>query len=322
MTNDRVKELLVGLKSIQVVESGDSKDVLAKPIAITIEPLISRIWLPTSVCTQMEQALGLKWNQTARLYFINEAQHEDFLTRNITFKFTLSDTNMSGEQIVINFPYEDLVLHAIYPLTDAPSRYLPIQRALIDSQIVLGRVFLQATYMTADYDRRKLNISQAMLEESSEKRLYIISPPPSISSKSVSDSPVQHKRGLSSGAIAGIIIGIASSFAILAVVRCIIRKRRSQRRLNEAVSENRAVTPPAEMEAGTARAIEKEAQEKWEVEGTGVPSELPPVPLTGELAGDNPAVEMEDSTIHELDGSQPKELKIPTEEREVISDKV
>jgi hypothetical protein len=300
MTNDTLRELSVGLQGITVSEglqSTISTQVMKTPLNLPIEPLISRIWLPTSVCQGLEKALGLNWNSTAQLYFITDEQHASLLSRNVTITFTISDPLSKAQTTEITFAYEDLALTATYPLTDHTGRYFPFQRAYRDEMIVLGRAFLQAAYMTADYDRNTLNISQANLDTNSEKRIYTIVPPVlSPPSNSTSNAPLltphaspsTSHSSIGPGGIAGIVSGVAVCIAALVVSAFFYRRRRTQT----------ASTPP-ELDSDTREEPEiselaaKGRGGTWELEDSHGVSEVSQTSPARELEGDAPPAELE-----------------------------
>jgi hypothetical protein len=309
MTKDRLRELSVGLQGISVSDgrkTESSVQILSQPMVLPIEPMISRIWLPITICQQFERVLGLTWNTTDQLYYVSDTQHEDFLSRNLTITFTLSDPSMQGNTTKITFDYADFVLFAKHPLTEHPGRYFPIQRAYVEDQIVLGRAFLQAAYLLADYDRQKLNISQANLDAMAEKRVFSSIPPSALQNTLVSP-PEHNSRGtLSTAAIAGICVAITSLIAILVLI-CLIRRRKQKQKapsIHEVPSDtHRAV----ELEGNSKMAVEKDQEERLEMEGSSAPLELSPVPLRTELSAvHSPISELDSSPTRTFDGEKEK----------------
>jgi hypothetical protein len=297
MSNDSLRELSVGLQNISVSEGSKadvSIQILKTPVSLPIEPLISRIWLPQVVCEGLEKALGLNWNASAQLYFISDEQHTSLLARNISITFSLSDASLKGPTTDITLAYADLALLAIYPLTDHPGRYFPIQRAYNDSQIVLGRAFLQATYVIADYDRMTVNISQANLDPNSAKRVRTITPPlapPPSDSKGQSGAPKSSKgRKLIPGTVVGIVVGSVLGTLALIVgavsAKHLLRKNRRKSALPVELSGGVQHEPKAELEA-------KGIGGRWEMDESREPLELSSVPVYRELEGDMAPVELE-----------------------------
>lgn len=306
MLNDSLRELSVGLQKISISEGSKfnaSTQILKKPVTLPLEPLISRIWLPQVVCEEFEKALGLSWNASAQLYFITDEQHASFLARNISITFSLSDASLEGPTTDITLAYSDLALLAIYPLTDHPGRYFPVQRAYIDNQIVLGRAFLQATYVIADYDRMTMNISQANLDANSEKRIYTIVPPPPPPPPDPKEHPntpngTQHRK-FASGVIAGIVIG-----CVLGTLALVVS---SIKGLSVLRSNNQKPAPSAELDGKMEHVPNVELEGggiggKWEVNACPEPVELSAIPIYRELEGDMALVEA-DATERGTDGN-------------------
>jgi hypothetical protein len=305
MMNDPLRELSVGLQGISISEGSKTDattQILKKPVSLPIEPLISRIWLPQAVCDEFEQVLGLNWNESAQLYFITDEQHTSLLARNISITFSLSDASLKGPTTDISFAYADLALQAIHPLTDHPGRYFPIQRSYIDNQIVLGRAFLQATYVIADYDRMTMNISQASLDANSEKRIYTIMPPlsPSTSSEVQPGAPnAPTTRNMSPGAVAGIVVGCVLGVLALVIgsitAAYLLRKNSGKPARGVELDGETQHTRRAELET-------KGFTEKWEMDGSVEPVELSPISVYRELEGDMAPVEL-DATEHGMNGA-------------------
>jgi hypothetical protein len=343
-TDDRLRELSVGVKDITFTDTINPNThapnrILEDPLVMPIDPYVSRIWLPKKVCDQFARSMNVTLDGVENLYYISEKQHSDFIARNTTFIFTLTDPLFQGAATEIKMPYELLALNAIYPLTKKPGRYLPIQVAVTPNTIVLGRAFLQAAYFIADYDRRTLNISQAKLDDVSESRVFII-PAPSNSTLNrgkAAGSESAKKKSLSAAAITGIVV----LSIVLVIILLLFFRRRSrqkqyaqqeqQRQLEEqrqaqqqrdlessngysaATPKGLArtgtgsgagdlVSPMAELNANGNMLVEKDDSARVEMDGTGTPMELSPLPLTSELTGDSPVLEMEGSPVSRRDG--------------------
>lgn len=307
MTNDTLRELSVGLHGIKISESSKtttptSTQILKSPINLPIEPLISRIWLPKTVCEELERALGLTWNDTALLYFITDKQHGAFIDRNITFTFTISDPLTPAQTTDIVFAYEDLALTATPPLIDHTARYFPFQRAYEAKMIVLGRAFLQAAYMTADYDRRTVSISQANLDANSESRIRTFLPPVSaISPESKPPAPTGSSLGISHsslgpGPIAGIVSGVAFSVAAFVVGLYLYRRRR-----NRTISTMFELDGDMQEHSKFSELAAKGLGGECELEGSHGVSEVSSNLEARELEGDQAPVEL-DASEQELEG--------------------
>lgn len=302
MTNDTLRELSVGLQGIKISESSKtttptSTQILKNLINLPIEPLISRIWLPKTVCEELERVLGLAWNDTASLYFITDKQHSAFIDRNITFAFTISDPLTPRQTTDIILAYEDLALTATPPLIDHTARYFPFQRAYEAKMIVLGRAFLQAAYMTADYDRRIVSISQANLDANSESRIRTFLPPVSATSpESKPPAPISSSSGISHsslgpGPIAGIVTGVAICVAAFVVGLYLYRRRRRNRTTSTMFELDGDMQEHSKFPELASKGLGGEC----ELEGSHGVSEISSIRAARELEGDTAPVELDTS---------------------------
>lgn len=179
-------------------------------------------WLPKSVCQSFETAFGLVWNDTAELYLLNETTHSNLLAQNPTFSFTLGASPAGGNTTAITLPYAAFDLS--YTTTDGTSRYFPLKRADNETQYTLGRVFLQESYVVADYDRKNFTVAQAAFPSDAEQDIRSILPPASIVS-----SEMRKEKGLSAGAIAGIAVGAAALLLLFILALFLFFRRQRQR---------------------------------------------------------------------------------------------
>jgi hypothetical protein len=91
--------------------------------------------------------------------------------------------------------------------------YFPLKRASSPEQYMLGRTFLQETYISVDYDRWVFNISQAYSR--GNPRVFAITSP----SNATSDVAPHHFR-ISSGVYAG--IGVGAGLTIIALALAVL----------------------------------------------------------------------------------------------------
>jgi hypothetical protein len=184
------------------------------------------MWLPTSVCQAFEDAFGLTWNPKAQLYLLSKEQHNNLISENPTFTFTLSSGSSSVD---ISLPYAAFDLDIRPPLVNQSTKYFPLKRAQNDTQYTLGRVFLQEAYVIADYDRRVFRVAQA-LHPSNEDGQDLVSLQQSIHSNT--NVPGSHKDHSSSntGIVAGATVGgMVVALAVAVVAFLCIRRRRKRR---------------------------------------------------------------------------------------------
>ncbi|RSL89391.1 hypothetical protein CDV31_015891 [Fusarium ambrosium] len=205
------------------------------------------LWLPDDVCDQFAAALNLTYNSTFDLYLISNEQYREYSkAETLSFTFVLSsfDNNdnfgdpydVSGV-VNITLPLRSFVSLLQYPFMEETIKYgepavpyFMLRKAHNSTTYILGRSFLQESYLITKYDEAIFSIHQALFPEdsSSETGLVAIeqpdnSPyPPPFSGNS--------RNGLSKGVIAGIGVGsgvfVACAAALVAWL-CYRRKRKS-----------------------------------------------------------------------------------------------
>ena len=174
-----------------------------------VDSTLTQMWLPLEACKAFEDAFGIVWNETAQLYLLND-----------TTRANLQQLNPIRESeqrsVTFTFPYTAFDLTATAPLVDGSSSpYFPLKRA--SGLFVLGRVFLQETYISIDYDRARFNISQAYPQGGSTRVMTILPPSNTMSNGTASDTdsaPPTKPTALSSSAIAGIAVSVAVISAV------------------------------------------------------------------------------------------------------------
>lgn len=204
----------------------------------TIDSSTPFLWLPETVCDSFAAALNLTYNDTLGLYLFQEGgTTPDILQQwNMTFTFTISDYPESNNKADLAISYNAFDLQLTYPFpnldanfTSPATPYFPLRRAANDTQYVIGRAFLQETYLTVDYERNNFSVSQATfsIDALTNTNLLTITRP----ANSNYTGPFEpSSSGLSTGAKAGIGAGVAVAavcvFGILLYL-CVFRKWRS-----------------------------------------------------------------------------------------------
>lgn len=169
---DVSRDLLVGVQSTL---SG-SQNLLPTAINAFIDSTIAQIWLPEEACQCFEQVFGLVWDETTKLYLVND---EALASSNPTITFAIGSSTTSSDTININFPCSAFDLTAKAPLTaNGTSKYFPLRRAANATQYLLGRTFLQQAYLTVDYNRNNFSVAQALFPGAGiPQEIVSISPP-------------------------------------------------------------------------------------------------------------------------------------------------
>lgn len=229
MADDVTRDLVVSLQSIQY-SGATQTTLLSDPIFVMIDSTDPNLWLPESVCQAFEQAFGLTLDAASGMYLVNESHHSELVKAAAEVSFRISNVKEGGNDVTITLPYSAFNLTAEYPLVPTTSFYFPLKRAANATQFTLGRTFLQEAYITADYERGVFNVSACKWIEGADKNIVTIQPKDGGNAGGADpNSPSSHT--LSSGAIAGIVIGCcaiaAAAGAVLVFV--FLRRRKAAR---------------------------------------------------------------------------------------------
>ncbi|KAM0563617.1 hypothetical protein ACHAPJ_001342 [Fusarium lateritium] len=228
------------------------------------------LWLPEDVCDQFAQALNLTYNSTFDLYTISNDQYRQYTkdeSFNLTFILSSFDDNDDfGDPydvpgiVNITLPLRSFVGLLQYPFMqktikygDPAIPYFMLRKAQNTTEYILGRSFLQESYLITKYDEGIFSIHQALFPDqpSSDAELSAIEqsdnspyPPPH-----TSDSEEEGGGGgLSDGQVVGIGVGVgvgvfAVCVAAVAVWFCWRRKRRGSAESNSQSAEDQGLTP-------------------------------------------------------------------------------
>ncbi|KAM0420607.1 hypothetical protein ACHAPT_011654 [Fusarium lateritium] len=205
------------------------------------------LWLPDDVCDQFAAALNLTYNSTFDLYLLSNDQYREFSkaeTLSLTFVLSSFDNNdnfgdpydVSGI-VNITLPLRSFVSLLQYPFMNETIKYgepavpyFMLRKAHNSTTYILGRSFLQESYLVTKYDEGLFSIYQALFSDdsSSDDELIAIKqpdnspyPPPFAGSS---------RNGLSKSEIAGIGVGSGAFVACVVALMgwlCYRRKRRS-----------------------------------------------------------------------------------------------
>lgn len=246
MGADNVRNVVATLRSITSTSSSGNTTLMSTPEFMFVDSSMPEIWLPVSVCQEFENAFGLELDNTTGLYLLNSSTHNKLSSLNPNITFTLSDEKTGGSRVDIMLPYAAFDLNVSVPIYNGTSYYFPLRQAPSSDDYILGRTFLQEAYITASYDNRQFNISQAKFPSNGQQAIIAIpsslpsatsgspaspsgtsvaSSNPSSSSGSGSDSGSGSGK-LSGEAIAGIVVGVVVGLIIIGgTIFCCIRGR-------------------------------------------------------------------------------------------------
>lgn len=142
LAGDIDRDIVVGIQSITYSGTTQSSLLPTAKYAF-IESTDPNIWLPKEACQEFERAFGISIDKSSGLYLINSTQYSSLQAANPQVTFTLGDSLTGGETANVILPFEALALPASYPFTPNDTYYFPLKTAANDSQITLGRAFLQ-----------------------------------------------------------------------------------------------------------------------------------------------------------------------------------
>lgn len=200
-----------------------------------IDSTTSYLWLPDEICDQFANALNLTYNNTFDLYTISDDQYNEYSKEesfNLTFVLSSFDDNdnfgdpydVSGI-VNITLPLRAFVGLLQYPFMpdlikygDPAIPYFMLRKAQNSTTYMLGRSFLQESYLITKYDEGTFSIHQAVFPdgpatasqlspiEQSDDSPY---PPPKIQDSG---------NGLSDGQVVGIGVGVGiGTFVVCAI---------------------------------------------------------------------------------------------------------
>lgn len=218
----------------------------------TIDSSTPFLWLPKTVCDNFANALNLTYDDTLQLYlYNNDTSTLNTLTSwNLTFTFGLNTSPDASDNLELNLPFAAFNLQLSYPFpsldanfTTPPTNYFPLRIASDRTQYRIGRVFLQETYLTVDYERNNFSLSQAVFTNFAVNNvnLMAINPPDDSiwqTAPAVTDEPSSSSSSssLSTGAKAGIAVGAVISLLLIAAAVwyfCIKKKRHNGEKPDE-----------------------------------------------------------------------------------------
>ncbi|CAK1360544.1 unnamed protein product [Cercospora beticola] len=217
------RSLTVRLKSFVVANTPQgtlSPTIDTSGLNVSVDSTVAQIWLPGTICDVLSDALGLHYDKGTELYFVNATMHETLLNYAPEFTFMIAAPSMINKTTAIVLPYAAFDQQIGQPWSTTNTTYFPIRRAANDTQLVLGRTFLQEAYLIVDWERQNFTLGQSLHR-------------PGVSSDIVAIHPVSSRKDKSSeltaGATSGIVIGVVL-LALLVFGGGYFLRRHSRRR--------------------------------------------------------------------------------------------
>lgn len=225
------RQLLVSIQAISVTNSKGPSQLLTQGMVALIDSTVPHLWLLTPACQAFEDAFGIEFDPITNLYLVDDNQHAAMVEQNAEVTFQLGTSLNGGDVVSITLPYASFALEIGPPFVRSQRRYFPLRRAKDETQLTLGRAFLQEAFIIVDYDNDRFSISQAQYAQGQPSRIVVTSAEDSengTTTDSTPESPVltktssQKSGGIGTGAIAGIAAAIII-VALLAGAYCLWR---------------------------------------------------------------------------------------------------
>ena len=204
-----------------------------------IDSTLPYLQLPENICDQFADKFQLTYDSKRAIYTINSTAHSHNTQQNATVNFKIGSSNTnSNDYATITLPYSAFDLQANYPIFDNATNYFPIKKSP-NGVLVLGRAFLQEAYIIVDYEHHNFTVAQAIPASSTADVRPILSSSYVNPANTNPATPIRGgSKGLSGGAIAGIVVGILAVVGFLAVGAFFLwKRRREQKRKTELPAE-------------------------------------------------------------------------------------
>lgn len=239
MPNDINNTLSVGVMSIlsetdSEVEPNTVSLTPAGGFSATIDSTTPYLILPDEVCEEFVTAFGLNFDEGSQLYLVNSTSHDENERKNANVSFKIGAGPADSDRFTeIVLPYSAFDQQASFPLnvSEDNTQYFPIKRS--DNGVyVLGRTFLQESYIIVDYERANFTIAPVLyVDPMPSQSLVTIFNESYTGLPSAPDKDENSGGGLPTGAIAGIVVGIVAAFVLVAIgVFFWWRKRRNEKK--------------------------------------------------------------------------------------------
>ncbi|KAI0484711.1 acid protease [Xylariaceae sp. FL0804] len=218
------------------------------------------LWLPPVICDRFAAAFNLTWNETFGLYLYTDNEgleaYRSAPDLSLTFTLTSQDnTNDFGQPLdvagVVNITISgDAFIQALsYPFMnlieyEAPAvPYFPLKRAENGSQVILGRSFLQETYLITNYERSTFSVHQAKFPENPLTNTSLVTM--AYTENSIYPGPPSghnQKKGLTETQIIGIVLAICVPIIVALVAFSLKRRKRTRLPQESAMTAGTATT--------------------------------------------------------------------------------
>ena len=231
-------------------------------VSVNVNPLVPYMFLPFGMCEAIAQWLPVTYQKGPGLYTwnTNDYRYKAIINSPAYLSFTFQQSTSSNLTIKVPFSLLNLTLES--PIVATPRPYFPCKpyQAQGDDSWYLGRAFLQAAYLSINWEQNKFFLAQASGPGSGPSSVSTIQPsdatlesgpetdflatwkskwvvlPANTSSTADNTTSIlpangPTNTGLSTAAVAGIGAGVgaAALIAILGIILfCLRRRKRRQ----------------------------------------------------------------------------------------------
>ncbi|KAL1595990.1 hypothetical protein SLS60_009681 [Paraconiothyrium brasiliense] len=234
-----VESMIYGFEQRNIWSGNVYYILSSKRFLVTIDYTRPYLWLPDDICDNFERFFGLTYNETSNQYMINATAHHDNKQRNATVTLKMGSGRSANHHTTkIDLPYDAFNLEVKTPVDDNATRYFPLKRSL-NGKYILGRTFLQESYLIVDYERGNFTIAPAAYNDPMPDSIIV----PIKDFKRYPVRPVLTRRasfkdkGISAGAIAGLVVGLIAVVIITALGIRFWQKRRLANRKARSYTE-------------------------------------------------------------------------------------
>lgn len=240
------------------------------PVYSLIDFAEPQMWLPISACDEFAKTFDLTYDKATDLYLVDPKTRASLRERNPAIRFGLGTTASPKDRVNIVLPYSAFDQEATYPIYPNATKYFPIRRADNDIMYTIGRTFFQEAYVIVDYDRGNFSVHQALFPPTTAKQdiVPILEPAPNdkVRSHVNSQSTLLSIRG-----VAGIMVGVVVTLAMMGIILFWLLRRRSTAKRREDVKRSIRKVPELPdrptMESDAAAYFEKDGGMCAEMEG-------------------------------------------------------
>jgi hypothetical protein len=241
--------LLVGVQGIEYLPD---RDVDTNTVSLTsdrptgflaaIDSTLPFLQLPEDICDQFADIFGLDYDEDNNVYTFEPSARNYNRQQNATVSFKLGEgVHQGSEAVSISLPWAAFDLESRAPPFNKSTPYFPLRKSA-NGPYVLGRVFLQESYLVVDYERENFTIAQALYSDPmpSEDVISIYSKDfnPPKSSETSAIPAASGGGGLSGGAVAGIVLGIVVVLGLIGAGAFLWWKRRKDQERKAYEKEN------------------------------------------------------------------------------------